>query len=118
MRKRDESVADLIGGRWDATRARRALAAARRSGMSLSEFARRHGVNAQRLSWWRWRLKGGAKQRTAEPTSAVAFIPAEVRGSAAVIVQLAGGVVLEVGETAAVAPRWIAELARELSRAS
>jgi transposase-like protein len=27
------------------------------SGLSCAEFARRRGVNAQTLSWWRWRLR-------------------------------------------------------------
>jgi hypothetical protein len=41
---------------WRETDAQAALAAHRASGLSLPEFARRHGLTVQRLRWWRQRL--------------------------------------------------------------
>jgi hypothetical protein len=38
---------------------RRLLAAQRRSGLSLVDFARQRGLRANTLSWWRHRLRGG-----------------------------------------------------------
>jgi len=38
---------------------RRLLVAQQCSGLSLAEFARRRGVRANTLSWWRHRLGGG-----------------------------------------------------------
>jgi transposase-like protein len=97
---------------WSANQARTTLAAWRRSGLSLSAFARKRGVNAQRLSWWRKRLSDGEAGR-----GAVAFIPAVVGGTApSVTVRLPRGVEVEAAELAAVAPKWLAELVRALER--
>lgn len=38
---------------WDADEAQRVLAAAGQSGLSLSAFARRHGLSDRQLYWWR-----------------------------------------------------------------
>ena len=37
---------------------RRLLAAQKRSGLSLAEFARQRGLRSNTLSWWRHRLRG------------------------------------------------------------
>ncbi len=42
---------------WDAEEARRVLAAAGQSGLSLATFARRHGLCDRQLYWWRSRLR-------------------------------------------------------------
>jgi len=43
---------------------RRLLAEQERSGLTLAEFARRRGVRAGTLSWWRHRLRSeGARRR-------------------------------------------------------
>ncbi len=42
---------------WDAEEARRTLAAAGQSGLSLATFARRHGLCDRQLYWWRSRLR-------------------------------------------------------------
>jgi transposase-like protein len=108
-------LADLIRGRWNETTAGRVLGAWRGSAMSMSSFARTHGVNAQRLSWWRKRL--GDKTNVVAPTVApLAFIPAAVSGSARVALRLPGGVELE-GDAAAIPAEWVAALARALGRA-
>jgi transposase-like protein len=45
--------------RWTPERARAALEAARESGVSLREFAERHGLALQRLERWRRQLGDG-----------------------------------------------------------
>lgn len=56
-------------GYWTAEVAREALEAWRSSGGSMAGFARRHGLNAQRLGWWRKRLGGEA------PGPRIEFVP-------------------------------------------
>lgn len=53
----------------------------KRSGLSAREFARRHGVKAGTLSWWRWRLGAGAEQNEEEQQSQ--FIPVTIESDAA-----------------------------------
>jgi transposase-like protein len=45
--------------RWTEQEARAALAALERSGMSVREFAAKHGLDPQRLWSWRRRVAGG-----------------------------------------------------------
>lgn len=54
---------------WRATDAQQVLDLWRRSGMTLSEFARRHGLDRNRLARWRDRLR---------EESAVRFHPVQV----------------------------------------
>ncbi len=42
---------------WTVEEAREALASARRSGLSLAAFARRHGLSDRQLYWWHMRLR-------------------------------------------------------------
>jgi len=44
------------GPRWTVEDARRAFARQEASGLSVWEFARREGVDPQKLYWWRQRL--------------------------------------------------------------
>lgn len=44
---------------------RRRLERCRRSGLTTEEFARREGVSARTLTWWRWRLARDGEQRSA-----------------------------------------------------
>jgi hypothetical protein len=50
--------------------ARALVSAWQRSELSAAEFGRKHGVNGQRLAWWRWKL-------AAEPATP-ALVPVEV----------------------------------------
>jgi transposase-like protein len=115
---------DLGGRRWTEREGRQALAAWKESGLSGSAFARRHGLNPQRLFWWRKQLgdwtAAEAKKRPSS-TSIVSLIPAEVRTgttSAAMALRLPGGVVVEFGDVNAVRPSWIASLVSEVWRQS
>ena len=73
-----------------------------RSGLTRVEFARLEGVNANTLSWWKWKL--GADQRVepiASPaTTAVHFVelptPGQDRASAPRLVVVAGRFQVEV----------------------
>ena len=59
--------------------ARRLLVAFERSGLSLAEFERRHGLSRNRLSWWRKRLGAAATATDTRPAPAsVTFLPVRV----------------------------------------
>lgn len=50
-------IAALSGPKqWTSDDAKRVLAAWKNSGESMAGFAHRHGLNAQRIAWWRERL--------------------------------------------------------------
>lgn len=105
---------ELVDRRWTEDDARRVLAAWRASGDSAYGFARDHGLNAQRLSWWSKRL--GEWEHA---DVAAGFAPADVTGApmatgAAVVVHVAG-VVIEA-EANHVDARWLATLVRGLDR--
>lgn len=108
--------------RWTAAIAHRALAAWKSSGLSASAFAREHGLNAQRISWWSKRLGEIDRtqlERSSEKTAK--FVAARVVGlatasSAAVVVRVRSEIVLEV-DPGAVAPEWLASLLAQLARA-
>jgi hypothetical protein len=59
-----------MAARRSATEWRALVSAWQRSELSAAEFGRRHGVNGQRLAWWRWKL-------SAEPAVPV-LTPVEV----------------------------------------
>ena len=86
---------------------RRLLAEQQRSGLTLAEFARRRGVRAGTLSWWRHRL--GTEQRWAKsrrrPSSKAgrfleitpaSVVPAEARSAAWFEIVLGDGTLVRV----------------------
>jgi len=87
---------------------RRLLAEQQRSGLTLAEFARRRGVRAGTLSWWRHRLRGqGARRKSqAKPREKVpergtfleitpaSVVPAEARIDAWFEIVLGDGTVV------------------------
>jgi hypothetical protein len=81
--------------RWTASEARAALAALEASRLSAHAFAKREGLDVQRLYWWQRRI--GAK--TATP----AFVEIERRPGEPVEIVLRSGRVLRVAETIDVA---------------
>lgn len=82
--------------RWRVDDARSALAALAASGLSLGEFARRNGLQSQRLRRWQRRL-----DREARPAAAPAAELIEIRPRRAepVEIVLASGVIVRVAET-------------------
>jgi transposase-like protein len=118
----EQELTFLAGRRWSRDDARAALGAWRRSGLSLTQFARRQGVNVQRLCWWRKRLEAtgrGSAETLSPGTSPISFIPAVVGESrpAPIVVRLARGVEVEAGEAAAVPATWLAALVVALESA-
>jgi len=123
MRKQEAEEAErestsLADRRWRQKDAEAVLAAWEESGLSLSGFAAERGVNVQRLSWWRKRLEERGRavaHRRKERPAAVSFIPAVVSVSGVrVVVRLPRGVEVEVGDTAAVPPAWLAATVKAL----
>lgn len=116
---------------WTEAHARRVLDAWSKSGLTMTEFARRERVRVQRLFWWRDRLglaKGrrSAETRKAEVKEAPAarFAPAVVKraprvtvgGAATIVITTRSGRTIEIAEPARVAPSWIGAVVRELER--
>ena len=76
----DTSLARISrSDRWTAPTAEAMLAAAERSGLTLCGFARRQGVDARRLYWWRRRLRDAV----AAPELTFEEVPQKVNGTAA-----------------------------------
>jgi transposase-like protein len=100
--------------RWTADDARRVLAAWRASGERAGRFARRHGLNSQRLTWWRDRL--GEWETTS--ASGASFVPVvRTEAGAPVRVRLPGGATVEI-DSEAVEATWVASLLRGLASPS
>lgn len=97
---------------WTDDDARTVLAAWRRTKQPLGTFARENGLVANRLYWWRKRLKG-------EPTAAMEFVPAVIArdedAEVAIVVRIASHVTIEIAKAS---PRMIAEIVGELARTS
>lgn len=109
-------IAQLRDIRWTAVEARQVLAAWKASGLSVSAFAKRHGLGEQRVSWWKKRL-------AAVDTPKPAFVPLVVAsersdGPAPLVVRLAPRPELEIRDPERVSPRWLATLLRELVEVS
>jgi hypothetical protein len=68
----------------------RSVAAASRSGLTLTEFGHRHGISGRQLSWWKWELsrearaagkdltEGSRRRCTPAAAAPVTFIEARV----------------------------------------
>ncbi len=95
---------------WTADEARVVLEEWRRSGDTITVFARRHGVSTQRLTWWRKRFA----TTSALPTPPLALVPATLVTSSAptgIVIRLPNGIAIESETTS---PRWIAMVVGEL----
>ena len=99
---------------WSATERAEWLAMFEKSGQSVSEFCRANDLPPATLSLWRSQQSGGATG--AGPDGIVeipaAAVEAHVNATAAVTMQLPGGVRLEIA--AGTDPLWLARLARAL----
>lgn len=98
---------------WTPDDARRVLDEWQRTGTTLAEFARRQGLSAARLYWWRRRLN--------RPTpTALALVPAMVTARSVPPTGRVTEVTVRVGdvaiEVAAATPSWVAALVAELAR--
>ena len=94
---------------WTDDDARAVLAAWRRTKQPLGTFARENGMVANRLYWWRKRLR--------EPTTGLEFVPAVIsrdpETEVAIVVRIASDVTIEIAKAS---PRMIAEIVGELTR--
>jgi hypothetical protein len=122
---------------WTETHARRVLEEWKRSGLSISAFARREGIRPRRLLWWRERLREkvptaeappAARKRAAardqKPATAT-FAPAVVklaprvtlpRATAAAVITTRSGRTIEIADAPRVPPAWVGAVVRELER--
>lgn len=100
---------------WTPEEARRVLSEAERSGEPLAAFARRHGIGAARLYWWKKRLT--ERQPIASLAPTLSLVPAVVtrESTVALVIRLPGAVTLEIAEaTPAAVVAIAAALARSL----
>lgn len=100
---------------WTEAEAQAVLEAYEVSGLSVAEFARRHGLGPQRLRWWK-------KRRAEETNSALSFVPVHVVGPPSPEVQRASGaasmeVLLARGRRIRVEPGFDADALARLVRA-
>ena len=86
MPRRRPPAAYLTRRRWTIIDARDALAAWEASGRSLSEFARRTGLEVKRLYRWRERLAADRSRRIRRPEEMPEFV--ELRPRPQVVEQL------------------------------
>jgi transposase-like protein len=100
---------------WTHDEARWVLDEWRRSGETIAAFARKHGVVAERLYWWRKKLAASRPQHMAMGT--LSLIPATIvsTSGSAVTIRLPGEVAIEVANAS---PSWVAAVVAELTRLS
>jgi transposase-like protein len=105
-------LAQLRDRRWSQSDARVVLDALERSGEPVRMFARRHGLDAQRIYKWRTRLadeSAVASERADEIEFAPVVVTGLGRASAPVIMRI-GEIELEVVEPDRVDPAWLAQV--------
>ena len=100
---------------WTEAEAQAVLEAYEASGLSVAEFARRHGLGPQRLRWWK-------KRRAGETSSALSFVPVHVAAPSSPEAQGAPGaasmeVLLARGRRIRVEPGFDADALARLVRA-
>lgn len=108
------------GERWDEEDAREALREWGSSGLSMYEFARRHGISSsQRLGWWRKRLS--ERERIVNPAVASSelapLIPVTVAMSSGVTVEF-GDVRVSISDPTTTPVSWVTELVKALRETS
>ena len=97
MPRRHASAPYSLRRRWTVADARSALAALAASGLSVGAFARREGLDRERLYRWRRRLSAERREPT-RPTTAE-LIEIRPRAVAPVEILLVSGRVLRVSES-------------------
>jgi transposase-like protein len=94
--------------RWDEGEAREALAEQKRSGESVTEFAKRRGFSAQRIYYWKKRIA-----EAAVPTFVAVPVTAARAGQIEIV---ADGITIRVRED--LAPERLAQIVDVLVRRS
>jgi hypothetical protein len=124
-RRQFTTARGIAGQRWTESQARQVLQEWERSGEPMAAYARRRGLQTQRLSWWRKRLGRGSAERAVAAVAPAAFVPVALRvatvseptapaAAVAAWVDVGGAlrVELRVLDDASVA--WLAALVRAL----
>ena len=95
--------------RWTSEQALAVLDAQASSGLSVQTFAAEHDLSAERLYYWRRRLKtsGGVRRDEVQDVEFMPVLVTDRRSTAAVRVRL-GDVEVEVADPRAVDPTWLA----------
>jgi hypothetical protein len=103
---------------WKPEDARRVLGAWEESGESIAGFAYRHGINAQRIKWWRDRVPAS----TPSLAPSVTLVPVTVRptlaptASSPALSLMVGDVVrVDVADASRVPPLWFAAVVEALA---
>jgi hypothetical protein len=110
--------------RWTWTQGSKVISEWRRSGLSMSAFARKRGLNTERLRYWRDRvdaegLELGVVRSTRRPADEQRFVPGFVvgLGNSSLCVRLPRGVMVEAANSADIEPSWLARLVVALEEA-
>ena len=108
-------IEELKGQRWTEQEAREVLAAWKSSRLSMTAFARTHGLSGQRLSWWRKKLDD-EKAPAAEEFRFAPVVLTGVGTRPAAVVRV-GGVEVDVHDPDKVSVEWLVALTRAMERA-
>ncbi len=106
---------------WTAEEARRVLEAWRASGLPLATFARRRGLCAERVRWWRlrlsdWQRAPGEERPQLAPAVVTGLPPVPAAAGSVVTVRAPGDVVVEIADVGAVPASWLSALVIGLAR--
>ena len=99
---------------WTPDDARRLFEELRRSGGTLAEFARRHGIAPSRLYWWKKRLANDSPSLKTLSFVPATVVAAETAGAIAVV-RLPNGIEIEIANGS---PNLIAAIVTELTRST
>jgi transposase-like protein len=114
-----DAMLALPDRKWTRVDGERLVAAWQESGLSVREFARQHGIDAQRVQWWKRRIIGVAGETKLRKDQGARFVPVTARrseGSQPAVIVRVGDAVIEVHEPSVVAPGWLAVLVSQYAR--
>jgi transposase-like protein len=116
-RTAEGGFSELQGSRpWSEDEARRVIDAWRESGETVAAFARREGLVAHRVYWWRGRLGGGSLPAASLLPVVVRATPGPRTPSAAGIsVWTRQGHRIDVTELDDASARWVAMVMKSIS---
>lgn len=104
--------------RWTAQKGQEAILAWQQSGLTQAEYCRQHNIRAQRLIYWRGKLKSSSTICHQNEPPEKHFIEAAITGMGAepaIVVKLRGGEQLEIDDPQRVDATWLIQLVLGLS---
>jgi transposase-like protein len=116
-RTAESGFSELQGSRpWSEDEARGVIDAWRESGETVAAFARREGLAAHRVYWWRGRLGGGSMP-------AASLLPVVLRATPGPMMSRAAGISvwtrqghrIDVAEVDEASARWVAMMMKSIS---